>query len=193
MAKTTKTQIVQIKGIGLARGKITIKGVTPYISSRMSDTAKQDMINAATGKKGEKKRIYDMDKEYKECFYKDTKGRYCIPASAIKKSITEASVYLFSKQDGGAKRVKGSLHMTEELIPIQYKKVVPVDDFVRDPNRIVRRPYFYDWTATFEVEYNTAQLSPEQLHTLVNLAGFQIGIGAWRPQCGGTKGRFKIA
>ncbi len=43
------------------------------------------------------------------------------------------------------------------------------------------RPEYRDWSMEFCVVFNSRAISPEQIVNLVNIAGFGIGIGEWRP------------
>jgi len=49
-----------------------------------------------------------------------------------------------------------------------------------------------DWSIDFIIEYNPTVISCEQILGLLDLAGFSVGIGEWRPQRSGDYGRFKI-
>jgi len=54
------------------------------------------------------------------------------------------------------------------------------------------RPEFDPWSVDLEIKYNAAVLSAEQIVNLVNLAGFSVGVGDWRPEKSGTHGTFHI-
>jgi len=54
------------------------------------------------------------------------------------------------------------------------------------------RAHFPTWEATLNLEFMRNVLSPEQILNLVNLAGFSVGIGDWRPEKGGSHGRYAI-
>ena len=55
------------------------------------------------------------------------------------------------------------------------------------------RAEFWPWHAELEISYNTRALSLEQIMNLLNTAGFGVGIGEWRPERDGDKGRFHCA
>jgi hypothetical protein len=190
--KQEKREPITLPALKLAGMKITIKGVSPYIPSRFGEKAQKAMSDKSEGKAGERKKIYSMDDDYKECFYYNDKKQVCMPASAIKKAMVESAVYMFDRTQGGAKKVKGALQVHGDLLPLKYTKIVPFDSAVKNPNRIIRRPQIHDWETTAEITYNAQQINPEQIANLLNIAGFHIGIGAWRPQCNGGFGMFKV-
>ena len=57
---------------------------------------------------------------------------------------------------------------------------------------IAYRPQFWGWELDVPVVFNTNLVSEAQLLNLVQLAGFSIGIGDWRPERNGTFGTFSI-
>jgi len=48
------------------------------------------------------------------------------------------------------------------------------------------------WVVRVPVTYDAGQTSPEVIADLVNRAGFFVGIGAWRPECSGMMGMFRV-
>lgn len=54
------------------------------------------------------------------------------------------------------------------------------------------RPEYINWRCTVPLQVNPRVISVEQAINLLNLAGFSIGVGEWRPQCNGQHGRFKV-
>jgi hypothetical protein len=54
------------------------------------------------------------------------------------------------------------------------------------------RPEYTGWSIPIRVDYNSSVISMEQIVNLLNLAGFSIGIGEWRPQKDGQWGMFEV-
>ena len=52
------------------------------------------------------------------------------------------------------------------------------------------RPEFKSWSISLPIEYNADAITLEQIVNLVNLAGFGVGIGEWRPERDGQYGMF---
>lgn len=54
------------------------------------------------------------------------------------------------------------------------------------------RPYYYEWAATTQWELDIDQLQVADFLTLLDRAGYGVGVHEWRPEKGGEFGRFKI-
>ena len=58
------------------------------------------------------------------------------------------------------------------------------EDIVRLPNGSADlrfRGEMFPWSADLSIRYNAGIITPEQVINLVNLAGFHVGVGEWRP------------
>ena len=55
------------------------------------------------------------------------------------------------------------------------------------------RPEFSEWHAKLLVRYNANVLSESQILNLLNVAGFAVGVGEWRPEKDGQYGMFHVA
>jgi hypothetical protein len=55
------------------------------------------------------------------------------------------------------------------------------------------RGEFSDWHARLLVRYNANVLSESQILNLINVAGFAVGVGEWRPEKDGMNGMFHVA
>lgn len=54
------------------------------------------------------------------------------------------------------------------------------------------RPVFERWALDFNVELDTAEMSPKLFREIIDAAGNKIGMGDFRPECKGPFGRFKV-
>jgi hypothetical protein len=54
------------------------------------------------------------------------------------------------------------------------------------------RPQFTPWEIDLTLVYNERVISAEQLINLVEIAGFGVGVGDWRPECNGEFGCFRV-
>jgi hypothetical protein len=43
-----------------------------------------------------------------------------------------------------------------------------------------------------DIQYNARAISQDQLLNLINLGGFSVGVGEWRPERSGDFGRFRV-
>ena len=83
-----------------------------------------------------------------------------------------------------------------ELVPIDGPKPVMREDTVKismGTTDIRFRPEYRAWSMEFDIVFNGRAISPEQIVNLVNIAGFGIGIGDWRPERSGQFGMFHVA
>jgi len=110
------------------------------------------------------------------------KDAFGMPAVAFKAAIVNAAM------DAGMYKttVRRAIFIEADLIPFKYEKLVMREDVVRvGPSKVADlryRPEFQNWSATLPIQYQPNILSKEQLLSLVNQAGFGIGIGEGRPQ-----------
>ena len=92
--------------------------------------------------------------------------------------------------------LRGVINIFGDLLAIEAPAPRMRSDRVRiDGGRtssIAYRPEFWPWTMTVPIVFNATLLTEAQLLNLVQLAGFAIGIGDWRPEKGGTFGQFTI-
>jgi hypothetical protein len=54
------------------------------------------------------------------------------------------------------------------------------------------RPKFINWSLTFKLLYDEGTLDENQIMQSAENAGKYIGIGGFRPEKGGTFGRFNV-
>ena len=191
-----KKKEVKLEAVKIENLQINIEGTTPLIIHKFSDKAKKQMVDKQTGKTSQKKHR-DIKAEVEACKYYMSKGRIGFPCGGFKKAMVEVGPYL----DGlDKKKVKGSMYVIGEennLVPIAFEEEAVNEAIVRlsGPGRtaMVRyRPEFRKWTANLNIQYNANMITPEQIVNLVNMAGFHIGVGDWRPQRDGINGMFRV-
>jgi hypothetical protein len=76
----------------------------------------------------------------------------------------------------------------------------PLTTYVHDRRRVVHgggavmssRPRFEAWAADIDLEYDTLQLSDQDVINAVDRAGITVGVGNYRPEKGGPYGRFQV-
>ena len=132
-----------------------------------------------------------------ECAYRMDDGSFGLPIDAFKKAITEAA----HVDDGIPKKlIRSALFIVapdkSNCVPLSYvEEPVVTEDKVtvgRGQTDLRYRLYFYDWKATYRCEIDTSKLNLQDVITLIDRAGFGVGIGDWRPQRDGDKGRFEL-
>jgi len=204
-AKETKTTKApepvednSVKLTPIKRQTITlrIRGMSPLIQHQWGVKALEEMRSKHAGKKTKAREIRNPEKEGHEAAYKTDKGKFGIPAMALKSAIISAA-----HKDIGVEKtlVRKALF----LVCDDSGKVLPMDcdDPVinEDPVRVGAggtdlryRPYFHRWAVTVTFEIDAELLQTEDLLNLIDRAGFGVGICEWRPEKGGEYGRFEV-
>jgi hypothetical protein len=176
---------------------LTIKSKSPLIQHKWSDKAKDMMRDKHQGKKTRSREVRDTKSEGEEASYRTTDGRYGIPLLAVKSSMISAA-----HKDIGIEKtlVKKALFIPSvdgsAVIPfLEHSEPTIEEDCVRvgqGSADLRYRPYFNEWSARITFEVDAELLTTEDLVTLVNRAGFGVGICEWRPEKGGEYGRFYV-
>lgn len=211
MATTKKeTEIITIPAIDIRNATITLKGDSPLIVHKWSEKAKKMMLDkqmkVATTKGHDAKdpfadfvdTIYFLsgkpESATPEAFEDalSNGARFGFPSVGVKASAVSAGF-----RAGVTKNLvsmNGAFHIDEEYVEV---KGIPQirEDMVRvgmGTADIRYRAEFPEWSTTFVVKYNAGVISLAQLCNLFNLGGFAVGIGEWRPEKGGTYGRYHV-
>ena len=192
MAKETKGKEVSIMALNKQKLKIRIKGTSPLICNQFSES-QQDAILSKQMKKAKVGKVAkDPEKQYKESLYQMEDGRYGFPCSGFKKSMVRAAKVSAIMPMTDA---RGAFHVIGTLAPIKgtprkRKDTVRLATGVAD---IRFRGEFPEWESELYITYNANAISDEQLAQLINVAGFAVGIGDWRPEKNGSFGMFELA
>jgi hypothetical protein len=171
--------------------QFTLVGKTDLLSNQFSKKNRDQILGIQTGDPKERKKR-DPAKEVEDAKYKLADGRCAFPAAAFKKAMVEAAPYL---EGMDKKLVKGSIQIQGELIPLKYKKQIVNESLVTlgSGSKDLRfRPQFQGWSVELWIKYNRQQITSQQIANLLNLAGFHIGVGDWRPQRSGSYGQFEV-
>lgn len=178
--------------------KATIRGVTPYLMCRFSDSAQNS--------KASRKMVVEEltpRQEAEKLLYRANDGTFYFNAYAIIGALGAA---------GSNHKMRGTRKSLRFVIPsavrIKADTITilngngPAKDFEVDSRpvtipatkgRIMRhRPRFDCWGATFELGINDDLISIEQVHILLNEAGLSYGIGDFRPEKRGPFGTFRV-
>jgi len=188
---------VKIKPIKKRKFQITIKGVSPLVMHAWSEKAKAMVRMTPQERKKLPKVERTPEQTAHECAYRMDDGSFGLPIDAFKKAITEAA----HVDDGVPKKlIRQALFIVapdkSNNVPLSYvdEPVVTEDKVTvgRGQTDLRYRLYFHDWQATYTCEIDTSKLNIQDVVTLVDRAGFGVGIGDWRPQRDGDKGRFEL-
>lgn len=178
--------------------RLTLASITPYSQSRQHDEAKLE---------GENHETYDARtwRAKMTVAKRDGVETVVIPAHGLHQSIAAAAKYSKRQIPGQgkatwtAKFLSGITLMEDPALNIDPATVGVVTisanaDGVRGSGKRVPRrfPIIPEWEATFEVYILDPIITQEVFREMVEIAGMFIGIGRFRPEKGGTNGRFRI-
>ena len=169
----------------LAEVMVTIEGITSLLCSRKPD----DIGKKASPEKDEEVR-------YLASLYLKQNGKDVFPAIAIKRSAIDAA-HTFATSITKT-RARGAFDIPVDWIEIQGDKPNKRVDDGNNPNKRgaaikIVRAEFKKWKMQFPLIYDiNGPLTIDQILNLVNMAGWYVGIGAFRPAKNGKHGKFKI-
>lgn len=173
--------------------EVTVRGVTPLICNRFSEEKQARMAGkqekAARGARPPR----DPEREFRDSLYPLPDGTgYGFPAVALKLACVSACRWAdtFPMTQG-----RGAFHVLGDLLPIVGSAPTMRTDRAvigRGTTTLTYRAMFERWEMTFQIRYNAAFVSAEQIINLLELAGFAVGVGDWRPECDGNFGMFEL-
>lgn len=183
MTKKDTKQEVSIPKIKIEKASFKIIGTAPLIVHRFSEKAIK-MMEDKQQKKGVEKEARNPENESKESLYLFPDGeRSGFPAVGFKAAMVRAG-----KSLGFAMTDLRTYFMVEpeegtDLIEIEGDAEMRTDMIrVATGGADIRyRPEYKRWKATLNIKYNASSISVEQLAQLIELAGFGVGVGEWRP------------
>jgi len=186
-----------LKPIAKATMRFSIKGTSPLITHQWSEKAKDMMREKHAGKKTKTREIRNPKAEMESAIYRTKDGAYGVPGLALKAAIINAA-----HKDLGVEKtlVRKALFLRTDdpnkVIELQSDAEPTMrEDMVRvgmSQTDMRYRPQWDDWAIDVEFEVDTELLRPDDVLTLVDRAGFGVGICEWRPEKGGEFGRFCV-
>lgn len=178
--------------------RVTISGITPLSQSRQHDDPKLD---------GERPDDYDKRtwRSKLNTATRDGKPTVVIPAHGLHQAIAAAAKYSKRQIPGQgkatwtAKFTAGITLLEDPALGISPEAVEAVTisanaDGIRGSGKRVPRkfPVIPQWSTTFDVVILDPIITPEIFGEMLEMAGMFIGIGRFRPEKGGTNGRFRV-
>jgi len=174
--------------------EVPIEGLSSLIVHAWSEKAIKMMLDKQTKRARTGREAKSPEEDYRSSLYVHAEGWYGFPATAFKNAMVRAGTYTDDKMTflRGAFYVNGT--KDRELITIDGEPA-PREDMVRvgmGTADIRYRAEFADWSALLRVEFNARAVSEEQVVNLIEVAGFSVGVGDWRPEKDGDHGRFRV-
>lgn len=191
--------IVNLKPLNLQFLQVRLQGITGLITHAWSEKAKKQMLDKQQKKNLKVKEIRDPEVEYESGFYHFPGGGYGFPSTGIKgcligmahkdygveKTLVRKAIYIDGEPDkNGMQLVKinGEPKMREDMVVIGMGS-----------SDLRYRPEFMPWYMDISIKFNADLITPDSIINLLNLAGFGIGLGEWRPEKSGQSGMFEVA
>lgn len=187
---------VKLKPIQKQVIRFWIRGTSPLITHKWSEKSKTMIREKQAGKKTKTREKRDPQQEAMDACYRTEDGSYGFPGLALKASMIGAA-----HKDIGIEKtlVRKALFLRiddeDKVLPMECGDPVIREDTVRvgaGSADLRYRPMWSDWRVRVEFEMDAEMLNKDDVVTLVNRAGFGVGIGEWRPEKGGEYGRFEI-
>jgi len=192
---------VTIRRISKERLLIPIRGTASLIVHNWSEKARQQMLDATQGKK-KIKEAKDPNADFESSLYRLPDGGYGIPALSFKNAMVSAARY-FGK-DLSMVQVRQAIFVAGirsadktpvQLTPIDGGEPLMREDMVRvgmGGTDLRYRGEFWPWTAVVDLTYVKSLLDQGSVISLLEAAGFGVGVCEWRPERSGANGTFEI-
>lgn len=181
------------------RKKMTfwIRSTTPLIQHKWSEKAKKEMRDKQQlGKKTKERSLKSPEDDARAATHFTDDGKYGVSGMAFKNSLVNAA-----HKDLGIEKtlVRKAIFLVtqdaEKVLPIETEEPVVREDFVRvgmGTADLRYRPEFRRWRCKIELEVDADLLQEKDILSLVDRAGFGVGLHEWRPEKGGEYGRFEV-
>lgn len=210
MSTKKEEKVIELKKVQVKSMQITIVGDSPLLMRRFSEKAKQQILDIQTKKAKATREARDpwadmidglnwltpMPEEKTEAGLNKaiaSGAKFGFPAVGLKQSAISAAYRAGLSKN--KVELQGLFHIPDEYIVIEGIPEMR-EDYVKIPKTgaadLAFRGEFKQWKSTFTINYIEGIYSIEQIINFINLGGFTVGIGEWRPEKGGSFGRFHV-
>ncbi len=205
-----KTDVaITLPRIDIRLMEVAIIGDSPLIVHAWSQKSKQQMLGKQMKKAGGAKEAKDPAADFEASLYRLPNEGYGFPSVAFKTAAVTAITSVAGMTKIAARQafhilgedvdVIGAFEGTkarQNLVRLICGEPSMREDLVRvgmGTADLRYRGEFTDWAAKLLVRYNANVLSEEQILNILNVAGFAVGVGEWRPEKDGSHGMFHVA
>lgn len=169
---------------------VRIEGISPLLQHRypLEDS----------GNKSKTKNTKQTQDDVKKALYQHNDGTIYEPSTHILGTLQNAGAKFQIQGQGKSTFRKivgsGAVIIDPDAIPHEMQNYeIDVRPVVIKKARIPRsRPMFRKWALSFVIEYDEEDLPKTVLKELLDYAGRRVGIGDFRPACGGPFGKFMV-
>ncbi len=186
----TKVKDFKLKPMRIQRVQFEIEGIEPGL---LCNKAPEEI---SSGRKDDRT---DDEKLHDSLYHLDPprdKAKYGFPSQGIKASLSNGGRFVNMKMT----EIRGSMFVVggpDGLIPLYGEWKEFITSARANGKALIRsvRPRFEPgWTMMLPFEWNPEAITLEELANLIEVSGFGVGIGNWRPELkgGGPYGRFRV-
>lgn len=184
---------------------VNIVGTSPFIMHRFAFKAWQELLMPSQKKNAAAKAEslkHDPLNEYRECLYKNrddaTPTLFHVPTAMLQEAIASAALDMPGATKSSVSRwvsVQGDIDAGTLClygVPELYTTMVRSSDMNHTPD-VRTRPIFRKWAIRhLMVTFKEDPLNKPAIMNLLGAAGQIVGCGDWRPQKGGSMGKFRV-
>jgi len=210
MAAAVKKEVgIELPALNIGTMAVTLIGDSPLIVHAWSAKAKKEMLDKQMGRAKGAKDKKDPTADFEASMYRLADGGYGFPSVAFKNAAVTAGTsvsgltkiqarqafHILGEDADIAGAFEGSKSRVN-LVRIDGGDPAMREDMVRvgmGTADLRYRPEFSTWRATILVRFNQNVLTEAQILNLLNVAGFAVGVGEWRPEKDGQYGMFHVA
>lgn len=209
MATAKKEEVgIMLPRLDLRLMEVTVCGDSPLIVHAWSAKSKREMLDKQMKKAKAAKEAKDPKADFESSLYRLGDG-FGFPSIGFKAAAVTACTSVAGITKVAARQafhilgedidVNGAFEGTKarvNLVRIEGGEPSMREDMVRvgmGTADLRYRGEFADWHAKLLVRFNANVLSEEQLLNIINVAGFAVGVGEWRPEKDGMNGMFHVA
>lgn len=191
---------VEVMELHTRRLTFCLIGETPLIMNRFSEKARQEMLLPALKKNRAEKATslkHDPLAEFRGGLYMSRNPNaptaIHFPTNAFHKAVGQAAIDIPGQAKSVMLRLTSVTTDTVHLygLPALFCRMVRSGGMSAVPD-IRTRPIFAEWACTLEFQIVSNLVKESQVANLLAAAGTIVGMGDWRPQKGGSYGRFRM-
>lgn len=210
MATAKKQDVgIELPPLDIRLMEVTVIGDSPLIVHAWSEKAKREMLDKQLKKAKQAKEAKDPKADFEASLYRLADDGYGFPSIGFKAAAVTACTSVAGITKIAARQafhilgedvdVEGVFEGTKarhNLVRVEGGEPQMREDMVRvgmGSADIRYRGEFPEWHAKLLVRYNGNVLSEAQILNIINVAGFAVGVGEWRPEKDGSYGMFHVA
>jgi hypothetical protein len=200
-AKKTETEIPAMVRLSSGETTINIVGTAPLLMERFSNKTWQQLLQPGPkmnqAEKAQKLKHNPLEEMQSACYVNRDPTRptlFHLPTGMLHGAAASIAVDIPGAAKAQIERLTSVIDLNIDLygIPTMHMAMVRNSGMNRTPD-VRTRPAFKEWCASFTVRYARPLLTMNNIADLYVSAGDFIGIGGWRPQKGGSYGRWCLA